>query len=191
VYFKLSRFGAKHPCRWIDDGPFIKGVSFTAGARIAIPVPEPLSFQLKPLNPKSDEHGPEMPEAFFWSIPLFRDDLIEAMKAGGVDNFDLYAAVIAEPDGKRTYTNYKAVNIVGTVSAADMGRSKATVHTGGPVIDVDFDELVLDGDRARGALIFRLAEATSSIFVHQRLRDHLLKSGFDKLEFLEPRDAFV
>ena len=132
-----------------------------------------------------------MPALFNVGILLLRDDLVAALAAGGVDNVDTYDAVVREPDGSKAYTNYKAVNVVGLVAAADMARSTATVHPGGPVIDVEFDELVLDPSRARGALIFRLAEATASIFVHDRLRRHLLASGFDELTFLPPGEAFV
>ncbi len=191
MYFKLTRIAAYRPCRWIADWPYVEDADFDMGTRISVPVPKPLEFVLEPLNPKSDQHGPEMPALFKIPVPLFRDDLLAAMAAGGVDNLDAYDAVVREPDGSKAYTNYKAVNVVGLVAAADMARSKATVHPGGPVIDVEFDDLVLDPSRARGALIFRLAEATASIFVHDRLRRHLLASGFDELTFLPPGEAFV
>jgi hypothetical protein len=108
-----------------------------------------------------------------------------------VHNLQVYDAVIREPDGSREYTNYKAVNVVGLIAAADMARSKATVHPGGPVYDVEFDELVIDAGKARGALLFRLAEATGSLWVHDRLRQHLLAAGFDELTFIPPGEAFV
>lgn len=191
MYYVLERFGAKHPCRWIDRWPFIRDADFDLGTRISVAVPNPLVIPLKALNPDAKDHGPEMPELFDGTIPLFRSDFIQALAAGGVDNIDYYPAEIREPDGSRVYGNYKAANIVGLVAAADMAKSRATVRTGGPVIDVEFDDLVLDPGKARGALIFRLAEATGSIFVHQRLRDHLLASGFHNLEFIPPGDAFV
>lgn len=191
MYYVLERYGAKHPCRWIARWPFVRDADFDLGTRISVPVPNPLVFPLKPLNPGAKDHGPEMPELFDGTVPVFRDDLIEALAGVGVDNVDYYPAEVREPDGSRIYRNYKAANIVGLVSAADMAKSRATVRPGGPVIDVEFDELVLDSGKARGALIFRLAEATGSIFVHRKVRDHLRASGFDKLEFLEPGDAFV
>jgi sugar phosphate isomerase/epimerase len=171
--------------------PYIDEVDWADGARHRVPIPEPLELKLKPLNPRSSDHGPEMPEYFKGQIPLFRDDLIEAMRSAGVDNLDLYKVRILDPDSGRSHENYKAVNIIGVVAAADMGKSKATVHTGGPVIDVEFDKLVVDDGKPRGALIFRLAEATGTILVHERLRDHLLAKGYDKLEFLEPGEVAV
>jgi hypothetical protein len=46
-----------------------------------------------------------------------------------------------------------------------------------------------DEKKARGALIFRLAESVNAILVHERLRDHLIANGFRNLEFLEPTDV--
>ena len=189
MYYILDRFGAMHPCRWVADWPYIEDADFDVGRRIAVPVPDPLPFPLKPRNPNASDHGPEMPEYFKGTIPLFRQDLIEAMIAGGVDNLDLFNAVVIDPDDGRRHTNYKAVNIVGLISAADMGKSNATVHPGGPLIDVDFDGLVVDDTKTRGALIFRLAESTNAILVHERLKNHLQARGFTKLEFLDPKDA--
>jgi hypothetical protein len=189
MYFVLERFFAKHPARWIAESPFIRDGSFTLGERIAVQVPDPLRFSLAPLNLNANDMGPDMPEYMKGSIPLFRDDLVKAMRDGGVDNLDLYNAVIIDPDGGTQHTNYKAVNIIGAIAAADMAKSDAVIHTGGPFIDVDFYTLVLDEKRAGDALIFRLAEATSAILVHERLRDHLLSRGYSALEFLNPREC--
>lgn len=191
MFYVLDRFGARHPSRWITFYPRVRGLKWQTGARHSIPVPAPLEIALDALNPAYSDQGPDMPEYFKGTIPLFRDDLVEAMKSAGVDNLDLYDVALKDPDSGRIHTNYKAVNIIGVIAAADMGKSKATVHTGGPVIDVEFDTLVVDEGKPRGALIFRLAEATGTILVHEKLRDHLLAKGFDKLEFLDPGEVAV
>lgn len=191
MYYVLERFGAMHPCRWMGSWPYIEGVDWKEGARHRVPIPKPLELKLKALNKQASDHGPELPEYFKGKIPVFRDDLVAAMREAGVDNLDFYDVVIRDPDDGKSHTNYRAVNIIGVVAAADMGKSKATVHTGGPVIDVEFDDLVLDEAKPRGALIFRLAEATATILVHEKLRDHLLSKGFGKLEFLEPGEVAV
>jgi hypothetical protein len=175
----------------MDEYPVSLASAFMLGRRIVTPMPTPLEFKLTDPEEDAEDECVAMPALFNRGILLLRDDLLAAMAAAGVDNLDAYEAVVREPDGSRSYTNYKAVNIVGLVAAADMSRSKATVHPGGPVIDVEFDDLVLDPSRARGALMFRLAEATGSIFIHDRLRRHLLASGFDELTFLPPGEAFV
>lgn len=192
MYFVLRRSYAKHPARLVKDWPFIKGVSWIRGARFEREIPNPLTFSLEPLRPNVADQGPEMPE---WlqgcQVPLFRDDLVDALRKGGADNLDTYDALVRDPDSGAAHRNYKAVNIVGVVAAADMGRSEATVNPGGPVVDVDFDRLVIDGAKARDALMFRLAESTAAILVHERLRDHLTASGFTSLDFIEPEHSIA
>jgi hypothetical protein len=111
------------------------------------------------------------------------------MRTAGVDNLDTYDVVLLDPDSGARLKTHQAVNIIGAISAADMERSDAVVHTGGPIIDVDFDRLAIDERHTYGALIFRLAESTNAILVHERLRDHLLASGFTNLAFYEPESV--
>ena len=189
MYYVLDRFGATNPCRWVGRYPYIEGLNWKEGARYTMPVPNPLEIALKPLNPDASDHGSEMPEYFKGKIPLFRLDLIAALNKAGIDNLDLYNVLLSDPDDGRRYTNYKAVNIIGTIAAADMANSEATVHANGPLIDVDFDSLAVDEQKTRGALIFRLAESTNAILVHEKLKNHLQSMGFNKLEFLDPREV--
>lgn len=192
MYFVLRHSFSRSPCRVIKKGPFIKGVSWIRGARIESTLPNPLPFTLWPLRPNMSDQGPAMPE---WlqgnAAPLFRDDFVAALRQSGVDNLDLYDAIVEDPDSGTRHQNYKAVNIIGVVAAADMALSEATVHPGGPLVDVDFDRLVIDGARARGALMFRLAESTAAIIVHERLRDRLQAAGYTSLDFIEPEHSIA
>jgi hypothetical protein len=188
MYYVLDR--GVQPGRWIGESPRpVDGVSFRTGRVITRAVPDPLEFTLKPMNARSADHGPAMPSYLKARSPLFRDDLVDAMRACGVDNLDVYEAIISDPDSGERRRDYKAINIIGLVAAADMARSTATVHPGGPLIDVDFDDLVVDEAKAQGLLLFRLAESTNGILVHERLKRFLLAKGFDDLAFHDPREV--
>jgi hypothetical protein len=189
MYYILDRFHATHPCRTISDYPYMEDVDWRIGARFVAPPPEPIEIELAPLHPHSSDESPDLPAYFKGRIPLMREDLVSALRHAGVDNLDLYNATVIDPDSDSRVTLYKAVNIIGAISAADMARSNATVHPGGAVIDVDFDGLTIDPAKARGVLMFRLAESINGIVVHERVRDHLLKAGFNELEFLDPADT--
>lgn len=177
--------------RWIDDGPFMKGIFFNRGQYIDEKnVASPIKYTLKKINKNSDDHGPYMPAYLRDAYPLFRDDLILAMRECGVDNLQAFDAIVHDSENGANYTNYKAVNIVGLMAVADMEKSVATVHEGPALIDVEFDKLVIDEKKARGAFMFRLAEATGTILVHERVRDCLLRKGFGKdLAFFEPGEV--
>ena len=177
--------------RWIDDGPFVDDVDFDIGKFIQPDMVDgPLEYTLKKINPNSEDHGPYKPAYLRDAYPLFRLDLIDAMKKCGVDNIQAFDVIVMDPETGTAIDDYKAVNIVGLISAANMEESIATVHQNPPLIDVEFDELVIDEDKAKGALLFRLAESTGTIIVHKNVRDCLIEQGFDKdLAFFDPGEV--
>lgn len=175
------------PRRWLGDWPYIEGVSFWRGAPITKPVPTPIACALKPLDEDDADHGEAMPSILGTVIPLFRDDLIEALRACGADNIDYLPATVLDPDNGRTFDNYKAANIIGLVAAADLSQSRFTAH-GAPIIDVDFDSLVIDPAKARGLPIFRLAESTNTIVVSEALSQALQSRGFTDIGFYRPEE---
>jgi hypothetical protein len=188
MYYAMMR--STTPGRWLGRYPFLKGVKWRVGATITVPVPDPIETDLKPFNPQSADHSPNMPALLAGNCPVWRDDLVEAMRSFGVTNLQLFNTAVRDPDNGKVYTNYKSVNILGLMAAADMGKSQATVHPGGPaLLDVDFDKLVVDESKTHDALIFRLAESTGAILVHERLRDFLVGKNFDDVVFHDPKEV--
>ncbi len=188
MYYALFR--SPKPGRWIGDEPFIEGLEWNRGVRVTVQVPDPLEYVLKPLARNSADHSPYMGAYLNAEGLLLRDDLVKALRECGVDNFDAYNVAITDPDSGRVYTNYRMVNLIGLVAAADMPKSEAIVHGGVPLIDVDFDKLVIDESKTHGILMFRLAESTNGVLVHERLRDGLIAKGFgEDLAFYDPREV--
>ena len=179
--------------RWINEGPFFDDIDFDIGVYIdAKKVKAPLKYSLMVIDENSEDHGICLPSYMYDAYPLFRDDLVAALRECGIDNLQVFDAVVHDPESGKNILNYKAVNIVGLVSAANMEKSDATVHQEPALIDVEFDKLVIDPNTAKNLLIFRLAEATGTIIVHKRLRDCLVNKGFDKdLEFYEPDEVAI
>lgn len=163
--------------------PEVDGVeSWMSGAFISAPVPEPLELELSP-----DEPGP-LKEMYNLEMLIMSERLVEGLLSAGVDNLQVFRAVIVDPFTKTRRHDYRVVNVVGRVSAADMQKSLWTGSKLRPLIDVDFDSLVIDQKQAAGLLLFRLAECVSAIVVHARVRDVLVAAGFIALTFLSPRD---
>lgn len=227
MYYLMSC--SSKPRRRIKSAPFIKGLNWWRGAVISTQVPNPLEFELAPFDPFSEDDAKNMAPIMYTNPPLWRDDLIAALRGLGVNNFDEYPVSIKNPDNKaelddyldemkdngiddpeaflqaegygtrsdwldadagQVFTNYKAVNILGLVAAANMEESIATVHDGIPLIDVDFDLLVVDEHKTKGIKMFRLAESTNAILVHESLRDALIAKGFgDDIAFYDLKEA--
>lgn len=186
MYYLLGRSWASNPARLLSAGTVNDhDLWWDDGVPFDNPPTSAVTATLEPLVAIDPNMSPAMPALFDVKLPLYRIDLITALKAAGVDNLDLYDAEITDPDSGQVYTNYKAVNIIGLVAAADMEKSIAIVHDGIPLVDVSFDKLVLDPDKTRDLLFFRLAENNGAIMVHQSVRDQLLAAGFGELEFYE------
>jgi len=191
-YYVLSITSAFDPVRWVNSGsivklnPHLRGVFWITGAFLNFPPPHHLEIEL---DPRDARYPSVMLEYMPARMPVFRNDLIEALEYAGVNNLQLFDLTLIDPDDGTRYTNYKAVNILGAVAAADMDKSIATVHPGGPVIDVDFDRLVIDEEKAHGFYLFRLAESVTTIMVHQKVKEMLEEKGFKGLKFYNPEDV--
>lgn len=158
--------------------------NWMGGSKLTRTPPNPLVFIIE-----ADDEG-TMPPFFDDAVPLMLNGMVDALRECGIDNLDTYPAIIRETGSGKDHVDYSAVNIVGTVRAADMVQSVAEepgmVQDG--LINVFFENLVLDDSALHGQLLFRLAESISAIIVHKSVRDHLLKKGFDRLDFVHPAE---
>lgn len=126
----------------------------------------------------------------FWDdpVPLMTKRLYQALVDAGVTNIDTYAAEIVDPRAGTTNAEYVAFNIVGKISAADLGKTQVAATSTEQMISMDIDSLAIDEARARGALLFRLAESVNAIIVHESVKAHIEAQGIDTLTFIEPQD---
>ena len=158
--------------------------SWITGTRFEGDVPQPLVFEIR--HPESRR----MRSMFTPIVPLMRDDLVQALRACGVDNLDCYEAVIRETKTGVEHRNYKAVNVIGLVAAVDLDASD-TVKIG---IGDDrlttrvVKSLVLDENKAHGQPLFRLAKKRSALVVHDKVATYLREAGSDDMSFIEPAD---
>lgn len=139
-------------------------------------------------GPRSEE-GVRMKWAYKASDPpLFHKDLVKALRECGVANLEAYEVHITDRKTGKMCTDYLAINLVGLVKAADMGRSKADAHGEDRPIDTDFDSVTIDEWAAKGHKMFRLAESVNAIVIHRSVKEYLeMKGGFD-LTFTEPEN---
>ena len=106
--------------------------------------------------------------------PIFDKELVNTLKAVGVDNLEIFKAIITNSHTGEVIENYNAVNIVGLISCADMGKSNAE-----PIADVHyFFDLKINPEKTMGLLMFRLAEQPIDIIVHERVAEAIRKGSF-------------
>jgi hypothetical protein len=180
MFYVLGCFGPRDRDRAGIGEVLNTDVSWRTGHRFGAPPPVPVQVELNP------EFPGEMMPMFDSGILLFSNRMLEALAAAGVDNLDSYDAVIRDPASGKSWTDYKAVNIVGVVACADLSKSKWSAPGGTPLVDADFDALVIDEKKAGDALMFRLAECVTAIVIHEKVRRSLEEHRIDFLDFTEP-----
>lgn len=158
--------------------------SWREGRRVQRPatLPTPIPIDFEPL------HGYDGPpvEMRDVCIPLMSIRMAEVLKRAGVDNIELYPALLTNIATGKTY-DYHAFNVVGLVSAADLAKSDWSTFDGSMILDVSFTRFALDESKPAGVLLFRLAENANGLFVHESVRDHVIAAGINTLHFMEPR----
>lgn len=165
----------------IEDGIDFDGVpSWALGRRFQASLPNPIVLELVPV---SDFTG-EPPDMFDEYMCLMSRTMVRAISAAGADNLDVYPVVLEDRQNGRRF-DYYAVNIVGLVEAADLAQSEWDNLDGEPKLDTHFDSLVVDESKAAGHLIFRLAEDSSAIIIHDKVKAALEASALSTLTYTQ------
>jgi len=142
-------------------------VSFTTGAFINEPLPEPIVFEVD----YPDDVEP--PHFLKDVIPIFSSGLLDTLRSAGIDNFQAFPAMLVNPVMGKQWTNYWALNIIGIISAADMDSSDYDLLMAGDPGGVDiplaaFRTIVLDSQALPNEpMLFRLAECPHVIMARE------------------------
>src|SRR5688572_31584851 len=126
--------------------PRIPRTSWITGSPHRNPIPTPIEVELNP------EFGTELLDSYHEFIPIWSDRLIEILRGRGVDTFDTYNAIIRDPRTGLVASNYKAVNVLGSVNCVDMARS--TFDPGSEMGAREFSKLVIDPSKAHDLKMF-------------------------------------
>jgi Immunity protein family (Imm11) len=181
MYFKLGIDYANLNVTVYPESHFSADQSLTRGRLLPENIATPFKFRLEVA--KDADGIPEVPVlyAYFPNAAIMEKRLVATLQAAGVDNLQVFPAVVVNHQAGTVIENYLAVNVVGMVSCADMSKSTAK-----PLADVHFFlKLEIDPGKARDALMFRLAESPMEIIVHEKTAKAIEDGGFTGI-VLEP-----
>lgn len=130
--------------------------------------PQPLVCNLDP------KCGDTLRDVYLSDLPLFSNRMIEVLENNGVSNLQLFEGGVRTPKGVE-HLNYKAVNIVGLISCANMEASQYSAGSEPPLMN--FQNLVIDESRIGGHDIFRLHESSLCILVSEKLKEAIEEAG--------------
>lgn len=158
--------------------------SWMSGASFESPPPEPIVLRLQ----GTDEEGWVLGDLWLTPITVMSKRLLEAMRGAGVDNLETYAVELHDPVSGAAHTDFVAFNLVGVRSVADRAKTKLAPGVLDRKVSADIDSLVVDAEKAGGALMFRAAESVNAILIHASVCDAIEDAGIETLTFYEPED---
>jgi len=127
-------------------------------------------------DPDATQAGP-LVFAYYRNVSLMRRDMVDALRAAGADNLQSFPAVIALKNGSDEFHDHLVVNIIGTVSCANLAASETQ-----PLGELHyFLHLAIDPKLTHGLRLFRLAEYPPEILVDERVADVLRSAGLTGL----------
>jgi len=126
---------------------------------------------------------------YFGTPPVISVRMYETLLKAGVDNLDVYDALLASEDDKIQYTGFKAFNVIGLVKAADLQKTAFSADNESRLIDSSIDSLAIDDSKAKGLLLFRLAEYVGAVVVHESIKRAIEAQNMPYVTFREPGEV--
>jgi len=152
-------------------------VSFDFGEKITVRIPNPLEVDIEVFTRKQKI----TPRHFLVGagIVIISPLFLEALKAAGVTNYEVFPAVLRFQKTNQTWNNYLAFNEVGLLDAALLEECKYTVLSEGPHRKyplLGFTEIVLSAKKLKSEpKMFRMVQAPEYLYISQVVYDMLVK----------------
>jgi len=102
---------------------------------------------------------------------LMSGKFLDLVKKSGVDNLQIFPAIIKSTEDGHVRENFFGVNILGLVSCADLSKSRYDEMMSGYYC---FDELAIDVNKIpQGLLMFRLKEHAPTVIIHHDIGQYI------------------
>jgi hypothetical protein len=157
--------------------------SWHTGAKFSQVISSPIQIGATP------RHGfTGKPHDFFdGTITFMSPRMVKLLGEMGVDNLDLYPAIITYSTTGEQHDVF-AFNLIGLVSAADLQKSNLSSYDGDFKMDTSIRGFEVDLLKARDLQIFRLAENSLTVLVEGRLKLAIESAGIRTFSFVDPKD---
>ena len=113
------------------------------------------------------------------AVPVASREFLDVLRSFGVQNFETFPVELVGLGSKTPEVDYFAWNVLGSLVAADLTRSKGDTIMGGSLDEdgagvpplIAFDELVLKKSVVTGHHLFRLAESHALLLSQELLAE--------------------
>lgn len=146
-------------------------LNLISGGVITEQVEKPFPFVTKA------EAGDDLPDFWDAGAPAMSKRFVELLEGAGVDNLQTFPAIVESKTDGTVWEGFYLVNILGRIKCADFGRSVYSELFPG---SFEFEELAIDAEKAKGALLFRLQESPDVILMHKSVGKYIRQNDQDR-----------
>jgi hypothetical protein len=144
-----------------------------SGVSVIVPTPEVFELEINCREHESPRHFVRG-DGFLVVSGRFLD----ALRQAGVDNFEVWPAILREPETKREWRDYFVFNEIGLLDPIDLGKSEYdTIMDGSADGDIPpvlgFHEVVFSAKKTHGAKMFRTPQFTPDLYISKEVMDVL------------------
>jgi hypothetical protein len=135
-----------------------------SGIPIVVPTPEVFKFDI---DPKEDEEPLQFIEGIDSLVVSAK--FLDALRQAGVDNFEVWPAILRDPETQREWGNYYLFNEIGLLDAVSLEESDHDVildgNGGGIPSMIGFHKVVFDAKKTNGKKMFRIPQCETDLYM--------------------------
>lgn len=147
------------------------GINFISGNIISASIDNPMVFTT------DAKAGDTLRDFFDASYPIISKRFLDLLTNSGVDNLQIFPAIVKSEIDGTIWDDYFSINILGLISCADLSKSTYSEIMPG---HYRFKELAINAEKAHGALLFRLKEHSPTIIMHRSVGRYIKEHDPDK-----------
>jgi len=125
---------------------------------------------------------------FYTTPQIMTRELCETIRDAGVDNLDVYDAIVSREDGTIVSRDYVAFNVLGVVRRPKSSGTSFDPSNPERIADTRIETLDYAQDGPGELLMFRLCECLGSVVVHQKVKEAIEARGIPNIVFLDALD---
>jgi hypothetical protein len=139
-------------------------VSVLRGIPIVVPTPEVFKFDIRI---KEKEQPLHFIQGF--GVLVVSDKFLEVLRQTGVDNFEVWPAILRDPKTKREWKKYYLFNEIGLLDAVLLEESDYDTIIGGNGGSIHsfmgFHKVVFDAKKTNGEKMFRIPQCPLDLYM--------------------------
>jgi hypothetical protein len=143
-------------------------INLLRGVPVIVPTPEVFEFDINPKKKEEPAHFLGGVDSLVLSVRL-----VDALRQAGVDNFEIFPAILRDPKTNRVWKDYYLFNEIGLVDAVLPEASDGDIIMEGNGDDIPgliaYHEVVFDAQKVAEHKMFRIPQCPVDLYMAEEV----------------------